>query len=93
MTAPPPTRVLTALREICREFGFCDVLVDEQVEQIDPATQGASEITDLILRAEGVERPEYYDKEMRLKVEQVLDDWLFDPHGRGATSEQPLTDP
>lgn len=60
-------------------------------DYIDPRKHDVSEIVDRILRAEGIDQPEYYDTQTRRDFTQILNDWLFDPHGRGATSGLPLT--
>lgn len=76
--------------EVCVRYGFCDVRY-ESPDYIDPRRHKVSEIVDLILKAEGVARPEYYDKTMRRNIARLVEDWLFDSHGRGANSDLPLT--
>jgi hypothetical protein len=51
------------------------------------AELNAAQITEMVLRGEGLDR--MIDDKQRGQVARMVEDWLFDPCGRGASSGLP----
>ena len=85
MGGPPVSRREALLRELCMDLGFCDTGLTP-----DDLTDGvaATEIVELVLSGEGLD-PTATPGTLRQAMRQLIDDWLFDPNGRGARSGLP----
>jgi hypothetical protein len=80
----PASRRAALLDELCRDLGYCNDLPAESL-----AGAGcAEEIIDSVLVAEGLD-PATCDRATRATLAKVVDDWLFDPQGRGVQSGLP----
>lgn len=77
----PESRRAAMLHELCTQYGYCNEL------KADAITESSSieEIVDSVLVAEGVD-PAMTDRKIHAFLARVVDDWLFDPQGRGAKS-------
>ncbi len=83
--SPSASRREALLRALCIGLGFCDTgLTPDDLG--DAMT--ASEIADLVLSGEGLD-PATTRRTLHDSIRQVIDDWLFDPNGRGANSGLP----
>jgi hypothetical protein len=82
---PPASRREAALRELCVGLGFCDTGLTPD-DLADPIA--SAEMVDLVLRREGLD-PATTRSTLRESVLRVVEDWLFDPNGRGARSGLP----
>lgn len=78
------SRRAALLDELCRRYGYCNDLDPEALT----SAQSANEVIRAVLTAEGLD-PVTCDRKTCALLEQVVDDWLFDPHGRGARSKLP----
>jgi hypothetical protein len=99
LAAPPPgsrpivdplaatNRMNALLRELC-EYGWCLSLEDSGALE-DAGPQDRETVIDAIIRAECGE-DELRDEDTRAFLRPIVDDWLFDPTGRGARSGLPL---
>jgi hypothetical protein len=86
---PDATRVNSLLSEICIERGWC--LPPGAVAEVRRAVStGIESVIDGIIRTELEIDPVMCDRETRRWLAGKVDDWLFDPVGRGASSELPL---
>jgi len=65
-------------------MGYCNELTAEGLAGAD----SAEEIADAVLIAEGLD-PAMCDRATRAALVEVVDDWMFDPQGRGAQSGLP----
>jgi hypothetical protein len=77
-----PTSLREALlHELCAGDGYCTtgLVADDLGDELT-----AGEITDMVLRGEGLDP--VMDRTQRESVKKVVEDWLFDPLGRGARS-------
>jgi hypothetical protein len=82
---PRPMNLREAvLAELCAKYGFCNELTADDITDLDSRTQ----VTRAVLVAEGFD-PDCCEKRIRWMVESVVDDWLFDPRGRGVRSGLP----
>ena len=83
--AAPASRREALLGELCVGVGFCDtgLTPDELADPIE-----ASEILELVLNGEGLD-PATTRSALRESIRRLIDDWLFDPDGRGASSGLP----
>jgi hypothetical protein len=99
LAAPPPgsrpivdrlaatSRMGALLRELCG-YGWCLPLEDRRaLEAAGP--QDRETVVDSIIRAECGE-DDVRDEDTRAFLRPIVDDWLFDPTGRGARSGLPL---
>jgi hypothetical protein len=76
------------LYELCVEYGWCMSLEGSRaVQATDPRDRSA--IADAIIRGEFGESG-LQDADTRAFLMPIVDDWLFDPSGRGARSGLPL---
>ena len=83
------TRVHSLLTEICREWGYClPPGSDDEIRSTVP--QGADAVVDRIIRIELHIEPAMAAKDIQRYLRGKVVDWLFDPHGRGATSNLPI---
>jgi hypothetical protein len=85
----PESLAEAALWELCAEYGYC--IGGEAADAIasDPP-EDADSFLDAVLRAEGYEQPELFDKRDREQLLAVVRDWLFDNgQGRGTKSGLP----
>jgi hypothetical protein len=80
----PKTRREALLYELCASYGYCNDLGASALTNID----SANEIVQAILVAEDLD-PVTCDRKTEAQLLQVVNDWLFDPHGRGAKSGLP----
>lgn len=86
---PTATRTNSLLTEICRERGWC--LPPDGAERVREAIpEGVDTVVDTIIRVEMEIDPVLCDKSTRRWLEGKVDDWLFHPRGRGASSRLPL---
>lgn len=84
------SRTSRALNEVCANLGFCDVSMIPEAAAAFHGLVGsgaaADELVDAILDAEGSAR---WASPHRAALRGVVEDWLFDPQGRGAQSGLP----
>jgi hypothetical protein len=69
------------LQELCVRYGFCNELDSSALIGAD----SGDEVVDAVFVAEGWD-PVMCDRETKAYLEQAVDDWLFNPRGRGAKS-------
>jgi hypothetical protein len=86
---PDATRVNSLLSQICAERGWClppgsDELVRSTVADGDAA------VVDMLIRTELEIDPVMCDAATRRWLTGKVNDWLFDPNGRGASSGLPI---
>lgn len=81
----PKSRREALLYELCARGGYCStgLTVDDLTAELN-----ANEITDMVLRREGLD-PVLCDRKQSACVLHMVQDWLFDPRGRGAKSGLP----
>jgi hypothetical protein len=85
---PELSRTNALLWEICTKYGWCDVRFQaEAFYEVVASGGGADAVVDAILRAEGAQLDHPHRD---LYLQHVVEDWLFDPQGRGARSGLPL---
>jgi hypothetical protein len=74
------------LHELCTKLGYCNSLtVDDLTAGLD-----VDEIVRMVFVAEGMDPDASMLREdLREPVAQIVDDWLFDPNGRGRRSRLP----
>ncbi len=84
----PANRMDALLRELCSEYGWC-LRPEKRDALIAAAPQDREEIADSIIRAEFGEAG-LRDQDKRAFLMPIVNDWLFDAHGRGARSRLPL---
>lgn len=89
MSYPDASRLNSLLSQICIERGWC-LSADgyERVRQAVP--DGIDAVVDTIIRVELEMDPVLCDKHTRTWLRGKVDDWLFDPRGRGASWGLPL---
>lgn len=81
---PDKSRTNALLWELCVKYGWCDVRYQaEAFHRLVESGAAVATLVDAILLAEGAQldhpaRSEY--------LERLVEDWLFDPAGRGARS-------
>jgi hypothetical protein len=83
----PVSRLDALLEEQCTRYGWCLDPSDRAALVQDPA-QDRDAIVESIIQAEFGEAG-LRDRERRTWLESLVDDWLFDPQGRGARSGLP----
>jgi len=89
MGYPNATRVNSLLSQICVERGWC--LPPNEEERVRRAIpNGVDAVADTIIRAELQIDPIMCDTETRRWLTAKVGDWLFEPRGRGASSDLPL---
>jgi hypothetical protein len=78
------------LDEVCTKYGWCDVVMipgaAEHFHRLVAAQADAYQLADAILEAEGASAAHPHRRQLR----RLVEDWLFDPRGRGAHSALPL---
>ena len=81
----PKSQREALLHELCARGGYCStgLTVDDLTAELN-----ADQITEMILRGEGLD-PAMTDREQSAVVLRMVQDWLFDPSGRGARSGLP----
>ena len=84
----PTSRMDALLEQLCVEYGWCLPPGDRQA-LIGAGPQDRETVTDSIIRAEFGEA-DVRDDDKRAFLTPLVDDWLFDPTGRGAHSQLPL---
>lgn len=85
---PELSRTNALLWEICTKYGWCDVRFQaEAFCELVRSGADADTVVDAILRAEGAELDHPHRDRY---LQRVVEDWLFDPQGRGAHSGMPL---
>ena len=82
------SRTNALLWEVCVKYGWCDVRFQaEAFHQLVASGANAEALVDAILVAEGAELDHpHRDQYLR----RLVEDWLFDTEGRGASSGLPL---
>ena len=82
----PTSRREALLQEVCAKSGFCNgVDADDLVEGL-----GRDEIVRMVFVAEGFQPDSaMWQRTLREPMERMVDDWLFNPNGRGAKSGLP----
>ena len=76
------------LDELCVKHGWC-LNPDDQAALVAKRARDHDEVVDAIIRAEYGET-HALERETRQWLAALVDDWLFDPRGRGAASGLPL---
>ena len=75
------------LEELCARYGWC-LRPENHGDVLAAGAQGRGAIIDSIIRAEfgdvGLD-----DAQQRERLGSIVDDWLYDPDGRGARSGLP----
>lgn len=73
------------LHELCARGGYCStgLTADDLTAELS-----ADEITEMVLRGEGLD-PIMTDRKQAASVLRMVHDWLFDARGRGAKSGLP----
>jgi hypothetical protein len=73
------------LKELCARGGYCStgLTVDDLTADLS-----ADEITEMVLRGEGLD-PVMTDRKQAASVLRTVEDWLFDPRGQGIKSGLP----
>ena len=84
MGSRPESRREALLHYLCVRYGYCS---DLDVAAMTDALS-AEEVVEAVLVAEGLD-PAKCDAKTRASLAATVDDWLFDPHGRGAKSGLP----
>jgi hypothetical protein len=81
----PKSRREALLHELCARGGYCTtgLTVDDLTAELS-----ANEITEMVLRGEGLD-PVMTDRKQSAAVLRIVQDWLFDPRGRGVRSRLP----
>ena len=89
MGYPNATRMNSLLSQICTERGWC--LAPGSDEHVREAVaNGAASVVDLLIRTELEIDPTVCDATTRRWLAGKVEDWLFDPRGRGASSGLPM---
>ena len=85
MGVRPRSRREALLYQLCVNHGWCGA----SLKGVDLAeARDADAVLRAILAAEDME-PESLDRVTCAKLTRIVEDWLFDPHGRGARSGLP----
>ncbi len=84
MSARPTSRRDALLIELCAEYGYCQLGLSP--EDLLPEWS-SDQIATLVLRCEGLDPA--MDRGPLDEVRRLVDDWLFDPSGRGVKSGLP----
>lgn len=84
MGSRPESRREALLHELCVRYGVCNELDSSALIGVD----SVDEVVSAVLVAEGWD-PVMCDPEIKAYLEQAVDEWLFNPHGRGAKSKLP----
>jgi hypothetical protein len=81
----PKSRREALLHELCARGGYCTtgLTVDDLIDELS-----SDEITEMVLQGEGLD-PATTDRKQSAAVLGIVQDWLFDPRGRGARSGLP----
>jgi hypothetical protein len=82
----PASRREGLLDELCTKGGFCNCLnADDLVDGLS-----RQDIVRMVFVAEGFgDDPAMWERRLREPMERMVDDWLFEPNGRGAKSGLP----
>lgn len=83
----PVSRMDALLEELCTTHGWC-LRDEDRARLIDAGVQDRDSIIDAIIAAEFGDAD--VDEDKRVWLAPVVDDWLFDPQGRGTASGLPL---
>jgi hypothetical protein len=83
----PASRMEALLYELCITYGWC-LEPDDRAALPAQHARDRDEIVDAIIRAERGD-VETVDRGTRRWLTALVDDWLFDPDGRGASSGLP----
>jgi hypothetical protein len=81
----PRSRAEGLFAAVCARLGFCDTGLPTE-NFADDLT--ADEITDMIVRGEGLD-PVMIRKELRQQVREIVVDWWFKHDGPGTSSRLP----
>lgn len=84
----PATRMDALLEELCTKHGCC-LREEDRSALIVAGSHECEAVTDSIVRAEFGES-KLGDETRRAWLRPIVDNWLFDPVGRGARSGLPL---
>ena len=85
---PENSRTNALLWEVCVKYGWCDVRFQaEAFHRLVESGANVDALVDAILLAEGAELDHPHRGQY---LRRLVDDWLFDPEGRGAHSGLPL---
>lgn len=89
VTYADASRLNSLLSQICIERGWC--LSPDGYERVRQAIpDGINAVVDTIICIELETDPVLCDKHTRRWLRGKVDDWLFDPQGRGVSSGLPL---
>lgn len=80
----PRSRREALIYELCVRLGYCNELTAQELAD----ELGSQKIVEMVLVSEGLD-PVRTDRKLREPVACMLDDWLFDPRGRGVRSGLP----
>ena len=87
MASKHGSRRAACREELCVRLGYCGGDDRWSVES-DLDGETADAVVDSVLRVEGRD-PMTADSRQRAEIKAVVEDWLFDPHGRGERSGLP----
>jgi hypothetical protein len=84
MGSRPESRRAALLHELCARHGYCnDLDADSFTDARD-----VDAVVDAVLVAEGLD-PATCERATRAPLAEAVNDWLFDPQGRGVRSGLP----
>jgi len=84
----PASRMQALLDELCVKHGWC-LKPDDRAALVATRARDRDDIVDAIIRAEHGEA-HALERATPRWLAALVDDWLFDPRGRGAVSGLPL---
>jgi hypothetical protein len=83
----PASRTDALLEQLCTQYGWC-LPKDDWTALLADTPHDREAVIDAIIRAEFGEAATR-DKDRRAWLTPIVNDWLFDPDGRGARSGLP----
>lgn len=89
MGHPGASRTNSLLTQICTERGWCLPPGSDELVRATIA-DGPAAVIDILIRTEMGIDPVMCDSATRRWLSEKVEDWLFDPVGRGACSGLPI---
>jgi len=78
----PESRREALLHELCVHYGYCNDLGAKVLTN----ARSSEDVVQAVLVAEGLD-PATFDRKIQASLLAAVDDWLFDPQGRGGKSK------